>query len=100
MLDGDEVSGRCYRDPPPREGKYNHAAAFTKQRGDKGQQLPIVALVCNFHGGTGGPGYLEHSDEKTFLHEFQHLFHAIFGGTHHWLSMSGVSHEWNFVDTR
>src|SRR5690625_3012051 len=98
MLDGDEVIGRFYLDMHPREGKYNHAAAFTKQSGVKGQQLPIVALVCNFPGGTGGSGYLEHSDVKTFLHEFGHLLHAIFGGHQRWLSMSGVRTEWDFVE--
>ncbi|MDQ2077884.1 M3 family metallopeptidase [Marinimicrobium sp. ABcell2] len=98
MLDGDEVIGRFYLDMHPREGKFNHAAAFTMQSGVKGHQLPIVSLVCNFPGGEGSSGYMEHSDVKTFLHEFGHLLHAIFGGHQRWLSMSGVRTEWDFVE--
>lgn len=41
---------------------------------------------------------MEHSDVRTFLHEFGHLLHAIFGGHQPWLSMSGVRTEWDFVE--
>src|SRR5690606_9045484 len=64
----------------------------------KGVQLPISALVCNFPGGDGGSGLMEHSDVETFLHEFGHLLHGIFGGNQKWLGFSGIKTEWDFVE--
>ncbi|WP_232522294.1 M3 family metallopeptidase [Marinimicrobium alkaliphilum] len=98
IRDGDQVLGQFYLDMHPRSGKFNHAAAFTKRSGVEGRQLPLVALVCNFPGGEGSSGYMEHSDVKTFLHEFGHLLHAIFGGHQPRLSMSGIRTEWDFVE--
>ncbi len=66
----DQVIGRFYLDMHPRDGKYKHAAAFTIGSGVKGVQLPHAALVCNFPGGEGSSGLMEHSDVETFLHEF------------------------------
>jgi len=97
VWDGDDLIGRFYLDMHPREGKYKHAAAFSVQDGIKGIQLPIKALVCNFPGAEG-PGYMEHSQVETFLHEFGHLLHGIFGGHQKWMSFSGIKTEWDFVE--
>lgn len=98
ILDKGKVIGRFYLDMHPREGKYKHAAAFSVQDGVRDVQLPIYALVCNFPGGDGTNGLMEHSDVETFLHEFGHLLHGIFAGNQPWLSFSGISTEWDFVE--
>jgi thimet oligopeptidase len=42
---------------------------------------------------------MEHGDVETFLHEFGHLIHHIFGGqTVRWAGQSGVATEWDFVE--
>ncbi len=97
IWDGDERLGQFYLDMHPREGKYKHAAAFSLQDGLKGGQPPIKALVCNFPGAEG-PGYMEHSQVETFLHEFGHLLHGIFAGDQPWLALSGIKTEWDFVE--
>lgn len=98
VIDKGQVIGRFYLDMHPREGKYKHAAAFSIQDGVRGVQLPVYALVCNFPGGDGTTGLMEHSDVETFLHEFGHLLHGIFGGNQPWLSFSGIRTEWDFVE--
>lgn len=98
IVDEGNVIGRFYLDMHPREGKYKHAAAFSIQDGVRDIQLPIYALVCNFPGGDGTAGLMEHTDVETFLHEFGHLLHGIFGGNQPWLSMSGIRTEWDFVE--
>jgi thimet oligopeptidase len=98
ITENGDLVGRFHLDMHPREGKYQHAAAFGVQEGVKGIQEPIVALVCNFPGGGDGPGYMEHTQVETFLHEFGHLLHGIFAGHQPWLSLSGISTEWDFVE--
>lgn len=98
VIDKGQVIGRFYLDMHPREGKYKHAAAFSIQDGVRDIQIPIYALVCNFPGGDNTAGLMEHSDVETFLHEFGHLLHGIFGGNQPWLSMSGIRTEWDFVE--
>lgn len=98
MWDGDKVIGRFYLDLHPRDGKYKHAAQFGVQSGVKGVQLPIAALVCNFPGGDNPNELMEHDDVETFLHEFGHLLHNIFGGNQERLAFSGVKTEWDFVE--
>lgn len=41
---------------------------------------------------------MEHSQVETFLHEFGHLLHGLFGGDHKWLAQSGIRTEWDFVE--
>jgi thimet oligopeptidase len=61
--------------------------------------LPEAALVCNFPGGDGSSGLMEHADVETFLHEFGHLLHNIFAGTNQrWMYFSGIKAEWDFVE--
>lgn len=98
IVDKDKVIGRFFLDMHPRDGKYKHAAAFTLQDGVRDRQLPIYALVCNFPGGDGSSGLMEHSDVETFLHEFGHLLHGIFAGNQPWLAFSGIRTEWDFVE--
>lgn len=98
IYDNNQLIGRFYLDMHPREGKFKHAAHFGIQRGVKGVQMPISALVCNFPGGDSNPGYMEHGHVETFLHEFGHLLHGIFAGQQPWLDISGISTEWDFVE--
>lgn len=93
VWDGQQLIGRFYLDLHPRDGKYKHAAAFGVQDGVKGVQEPIAALVCNFP-----TGYMEHKQVETFLHEFGHLLHALFGGHQKWLALSGIKTERDFVE--
>jgi len=99
VLDGGKVIGRFYLDMHPREGKYSHAAEFSIINGITGVQLPEAALICNFPGGNGSSGLMEHADVETFLHEFGHLLHNIFAGTdQRWMYFSGIKAEWDFVE--
>ena len=98
MLDNGKVIGRFYLDMHPREGKYQHAAQFSMQKGVAGLQVPIAALICNFPGGGEGSELMEHGQVKTFLHEFGHLIHTLFSGEHKWNGISGISTEWDFVE--
>ncbi len=98
MYQGKELVGRFYLDMHPREGKYSHAAAFGIQDGVTGVQPPIAALVCNFPGEKDGSELLEHMQVETFLHEFGHLLHALFGGNQRWLYFSGIRTERDFVE--
>jgi len=95
IVERGEVLGQFYLDMHPREGKYQHAAAFTIQDGILDEQLPIKALVCNF---PEGDAFMEHGQVETFLHEFGHLLHGIFGGNQPWLAQSGIATERDFVE--
>lgn len=99
MYEDGELVGRFYLDMHPRDGKYSHAAAFGIQDGVSGVQPPIAALVCNFPGKDDGSELLEHKQVETFLHEFGHLLHALFGGQNQrWLYFSGIRTERDFVE--
>lgn len=98
MYEGDRLIGRFFLDMHPREGKYSHAAAFGIQDGIEGVQPPIAALVCNFPGAGDGSALMEHSQVETFLHEFGHLLHIMFGGHQQYLYFSGVKTEHDFVE--
>ena len=73
----DAKSGRFisgfYLDLYPREGKYNHAAAFPV-RGVSlvAHRTPISALVTNFN-----REGLNHDELETMLHEFGHVLHGV-----------------------
>ncbi|MEH6557003.1 MAG: M3 family metallopeptidase [Oceanicoccus sp.] len=98
IVEHGQVIGRFYLDMHPRTGKYKHAAQFGVQSGIAGQQLPVAALVCNFPGGDDTPGLMEHTQVETFLHEFGHLIHSIFGGQQRWGAFAGVATERDFVE--
>ena len=95
LYDQGRLIGRFYLDMHPREGKYQHAAAFPMQPGITGEQLPISTLVCNF---PSGRELMQHAQVVTFLHEFGHLMHGLLAGEHQWSSVSGISTEWDFVE--
>lgn len=95
MWDGGNLVGRFYLDMHPRDGKYQHAAAFPMRNGISGVQAPVATLVCNF---PAGDELMQHSQVVTYLHEFGHLIHNLFAGHHHWDNVSGINTEWDFVE--
>lgn len=95
MYDHGKLIGRFYFDSHPRDGKYEHANAVPLRAGVRGS-VPVAALVMNL---PSGKGLMEHGDVETFLHEYGHLLHAIFGGQDKkWAFESGVTTEWDFVE--
>jgi thimet oligopeptidase len=98
VLEGDRPLGLIYLDMHPRDGKYKHYAQFTLSTGQAGRRLPEGVLVCNFPRPGKEPALMEHSDVKTFFHEFGHLLHHVLGGHTRWASQSGVATEWDFVE--
>jgi thimet oligopeptidase len=99
VTEGGAPLGRIYLDMHPREGKYKHFAQFTLATGQAGVRLPEGVLVCNFpRPRQGAPALLEHSDVRTFFHEFGHLLHHLLGGHVRWAGQSGVATEWDFVE--
>jgi len=97
MLDGDKVIGRFYFDSHPRPGKYTHANMIPLRPGIDGEP-PVAALVMNLPRGDHATGLMEHGQVTTFLHEFGHMIHGMFGGHTRWLGQSGVATEWDFVE--
>ncbi|MBU6266203.1 MAG: Zn-dependent oligopeptidase [Sphingomonadales bacterium] len=91
-----KLLGRFYFDSHPRPGKYEHANAMPLRNGIAGRSTPVAALVMNL---PAGRELMEHDDVETFLHEYGHLLHNIFGGqTARWAGQSGVATEWDFVE--
>lgn len=97
MVDGDKVIGRFYFDSHPRPGKYTHANMIPLRPGADGEP-PVAALVMNLPDGGHDTGLMEHSQVTTFLHEFGHMIHGMFGGHTRWFGQSGVATEWDFVE--
>jgi thimet oligopeptidase len=97
MVEGDRVLGRFYFDSHPRPGKYTHANMIPLRPGAAGEP-PVAALVMNLPKGDHATGLMEHSQVTTFLHEFGHMIHGMFGGHTRWLGQSGVATEWDFVE--
>jgi thimet oligopeptidase len=100
VIDHKTLIGRVYLDLFPRRDKFSHVAIFPGQTGLQGRQIGIIALVGNFPGpGTSAvPTFWEHSDVDTFLHEFGHCMHALLARKHHWVSVAGISCQWDFVE--
>jgi thimet oligopeptidase len=99
IVDQGRVIGRFYFDSHPRPGKYQHANAIGLRPGVAGRAIPVGVLVMNLPAGGHTTGLMEHQDVETFLHEFGHLLHGIFGGqTPRWAGQSGVATEWDFVE--
>ncbi|MEO5774230.1 MAG: M3 family metallopeptidase [Sphingomicrobium sp.] len=97
MYEKGKMIGRFYFDSHPRDGKYNHANAVPLRSGIG--RVPVAALVMNLPAGDHSTGLMEHSDVETFLHEFGHLLHHIFGNqTQRWAGQAGVANEWDFVE--
>ena len=99
MFEGDRYIGRFFLDMHPRDGKFSHAAQFTLRSGVKDRQVPVAALVCNFpEPDENGLALMEHDQVETFLHEFGHLVHTLFGGHTRWVDQSGIANEWDFAE--
>ncbi len=70
------VSG-FYLDLYPRDGKYNHAAAFPIRGVSRlAGRTPLSALVTNFN-----RQGLDHNELETLLHEFGHVLHGVLSRT-------------------
>lgn len=98
MVEDGRVIGRFYFDSHPRPGKYSHANMIPLRPGIPGGEPPVGALVMNLPKGDHATGLMEHSDVETFLHEFGHMIHGMFGGSQRWFGQSGVATEWDFVE--
>jgi thimet oligopeptidase len=98
MVENGKVIGRFYFDSHPRPGKYTHANMIPLRPGIPGGEPPVGALVMNLPDGDHSTGLMEHSQVTTFLHEFGHMLHGMFGGTQRWMNQSGVATEWDFVE--
>jgi thimet oligopeptidase len=95
MYDHGKLIGRFYFDNHPRPGKYEHANSVPLRAGTR-TQVPEGILVMNL---PAGDALMEHDDVTTFLHEFGHLLHGMFGGQNQrWAGQSGVATEWDFVE--
>jgi len=85
--------GGAYLDLYPREGKYNHAAAFSVRAGSTlTKRTPISALVTNFN-----RKGLDHDELETLLHEFGHVLHGVLSKTRY-VDQSGTSVKRDFVE--
>ncbi len=92
--------GTVYLDLFPREGKYNHAAAWpvrsvstlAKQPGSPGYQTPISALVTNFN----RVGF-DHDELETMLHEFGHCLHGVLSKARY-VDEAGTNVKLDFVE--
>jgi thimet oligopeptidase len=99
MYEQGKLIGRFYFDSHPRDGKYSHANAVPLRSGVGAGRVPVAALVMNMPAGDHSTGLMEHSDVETFLHEFGHLIHHIFGNQkQRWAGQAGVANEWDFVE--
>ncbi|MEO6153438.1 MAG: M3 family metallopeptidase, partial [Croceibacterium sp.] len=98
MLENGKVIGRFYFDAHPRPGKYGHANHISLRPAGPGQ-APVSALVMNMPAGDHSTGLMEHADVQTFLHEYGHLLHSIFGKQNvRWMGQGGVATERDFVE--
>ena len=58
----------------------------------QGRRLKVKIQLCWVQ-------YMEHNDVVTLFHEFGHLLHHLFAGRQKWIGVSGISTEWDFVET-
>ena len=94
--------GYFYTDLIPREGKYEHAAAFPLITGrvlaDGKYSYPISAIVANLTPPSGNkPSLLTHDDVETIFHEFGHIMHQTLTKAAY-ASLSGSSTAQDFVE--
>jgi thimet oligopeptidase len=86
------VSG-FYLDLYPREGKYNHAAAFGMRGASKlAKRTPVVALVANLD-----RNGLNQEELATLMHEFGHVLHGVLSTTDY-VSQSGTGVKLDFAE--
>jgi len=91
--ENDDYLGAIYLDLYPREGKYEHAAAFSVRSGSRRlQRRPTSVLVTNFNADG-----LTQNELETLLHELGHVFHGVLSQT--WYgSHSGTEVKRDFVE--
>ncbi|RPF70274.1 M3 family metallopeptidase [Aurantiacibacter spongiae] len=92
MIEDGKVIGRFYLDSHPRPGKYTHANHIGLYPGSE-EQPPVSAIVQNLP-----KGLMEHGQVETFLHEFGHGLHAIFGSSHRWTGQRYSAVERDFIE--
>jgi Zn-dependent oligopeptidase len=100
-----ELLAHFYADLFPREGKYNHAAAFPlvigHRRADGTYQRPVNAIVANFTPPSGDrPSLLRHGPHgeiETLFHEFGHILHMSLTRAE-FVRFSAAETEWDFVE--
>jgi thimet oligopeptidase len=98
----DELIAHFYMDLFPREGKFNHAAAFTLVGGrelpDDSYQHPVSAIVANLTKPTASrPSLLQHQEVLTLFHEFGHILHQTLTRAE-FPRFSGTNTEQDFVE--
>ncbi|MGH6622456.1 MAG: M3 family metallopeptidase, partial [Burkholderiaceae bacterium] len=85
--------GGIYLDLFPREGKYNHAAAFPVAGvSTLAGRTPISVMVANLD-----PKGLNHEELETLLHEYGHVLHGVLSKTRY-VDHSGTSVKRDFVE--
>ncbi len=85
--------GGIYLDLFPRDGKYNHAAAFpVRGVSTLANRTPISVLVANLN----AKG-LNHEELETLLHEYGHVLHGVLSKTRY-VDQSGTSVKRDFVE--
>jgi thimet oligopeptidase len=82
-----------YLDLFPREGKFNHAAAFPiRGASTRAHRTPLAALVTNFN-----REGLDHEELETLMHEFGHVMHNVLS-TVEYDPQAGTSVKGDFVE--
>ena len=93
---GDHIA-HFYMDLFPREGKYNHAAAFPLVPSGPNVR-PVSAIVANFTKPTDDkPSLLQHDEVVTLFHEFGHILHMSLSQAD-FARFSSANTEWDFVE--
>jgi len=96
----DAVLAWVYLDLFPRDGKFNHAAAFPlvvgRRLADGAYQRPVTAIVANLTPPAGDhPALLRHTEVETVFHEFGHVLHMSLTRAES-ARFSGAEVEWDF----
>ncbi len=91
-----------YADFFPREGKYDHAAAFSLISGrtlaDGNYSVPVSSIVANFTPPSSTlPSLLSHDEVETAFHEFGHIMHQTLTRAPY-ASLAGSSVARDFVE--
>lgn len=94
LVEDGTVIGRFYLDSHPRPGKYTHANVLPLFVGtEEDGEPPVAALVQNLP-----DGLMEHGQVTTFLHEYGHILHFLFGGRREYAGTNMLRLEWDFIE--